>query len=263
MKKLFPRRFWRYKFNSFLTSSSKDELRIVSLLCEPNKTSVDIGADAGVFSANMLQVSRNVIAFEPRPAQADELKAMFTSVGASVRVEQVALSDHEGTSEMRVLINDQGRSTIESENRLDDEDNSPRTKLVVNLRRLDDYALDSVGCIKIDVEGHEVAVLRGTRETIARHRPKLLIESENRHRVHAVDDLKNLLHELDYEGFFLLDGQLHSIDKFSVEEHQDDRNIGSWKSGWERRGVYINNFLFIPREQSAEVVEAMNTLFSP
>ncbi len=50
----------------------------------------------------------------------------------------------------------------------------------VECRTLDGLASDagftSVDLVKIDVEGFEAAVLRGGRQTILRHRPKLLLE---------------------------------------------------------------------------------------
>ena len=49
------------------------------------------------------------------------------------------------------------------------------------MRRLDDLALGDVGFVKIDVEGHELAVLRGAAETLQRNRPPLLVEAEERH----------------------------------------------------------------------------------
>lgn len=47
--------------------------------------------------------------------------------------------------------------------------------------RLDDIIKDDVGFIKIDVEGHELAVLKGATSLINRCRPVLLVECEERH----------------------------------------------------------------------------------
>lgn len=256
--KVFPRQFWQYKFDAFSKQDGEPELRLVPSLCDLNKTSLDIGADAGMYSAVMSQVSRDVIAFEPRPAKAAELRAMFESVGASVRVECVALSDQESTRTMRILVNDQGRSTIEQGNPLADEDGSPQTAIQVETRRLDDYNLESVGFIKIDVEGHELAVLLGARETIRRHMPAILMEAEDRHRKNAVADITSFLEELGYMGYFLVDGRLHSIAEFRVSAHQDSSKIGSWKSGYARRGVYVNNFIFVPDAQSHRLVHLLS-----
>jgi FkbM family methyltransferase len=64
---------------------------------------------------------------------------------------------------------------IEKLNSLEDVDDSKVFEIAVPTRRLDDYELDAVGFIKIDVEGHELAVLRGGTETIRR------LPSDNTH----------------------------------------------------------------------------------
>lgn len=236
------------------------ELKFLPYLTDRTKTSIDVGAAAGIFSAHLLPVSRNCVAFEPRPAQAAELRAMFASVGAPVRVEPVALSDHSGTVTLRILVEDIGRSTIEADNALKDEDGSERTEIDVPVRRLDDYEFDSVGFIKIDVEGHELPVLRGARSTIARERPVLLIEIEDRHKPNAVVDVTAYLEELGFSGFFLLADSVRPMAEFNKASHQNPANIGGWKSGWERRGVYVNNFFFLPKEREMSLSEAAAVL---
>jgi FkbM family methyltransferase len=199
-----------------------------------------------MFSVQMLKASRDVVAFEPRVKQAADLTAMFDAVRVPVRVEAVALSDRRGISNMRILTADPGRSTIENANPLDDEDGSPRAEIAVRVRRLDDYAFDAVGFIKIDVEGHELAVLNGAGATIERSKPTLLIELEDRHRPNAVADATTFLQSLGYGGYLLLDDEIYSVDQFDPDIHQKRTNICGWTEGWSRRGVYVNSFVFLP-----------------
>ena len=232
------------------------ELRLVPFFCDTGKISVDIGAAWGLFSVHMCKASREVFAFEPRPRQAAELTAMFDSLELPVHVEAVALSSHDGTAQMRMLLDDLGRSTIEEENSLSDEDGSTLAKATVNVRRLDDYDFSDVAFIKLDVEGHEVSVLEGARATIAKNQPVLLIESEDRHRKDAVADVTAFMHQLGYTGFFLQGESLHTMDEFKPGIHQNPSNIGGWKSGWVRRGIYVNNFFFLPVGREFELSEA-------
>ena len=54
----------------------------------------------------------------------------------------------------------------------------------VPARRLDSIVDSEVGFIKIDVEGHEAAVLTGANRLIHKSRPNLVIEIEQRHLGH-------------------------------------------------------------------------------
>jgi hypothetical protein len=50
------------------------------------------------------------------------------------------------------------------------------TKTTVSCHRLDDIYKGRVSLIKIDVEGHELEVLKGAENTIKKYMPTLLIE---------------------------------------------------------------------------------------
>ena len=63
------------------------------------------------------------------------------------------------------------------------------------VKRLDDQHLDNVGLIKIDVEGHELAVLHGAADTLTRNRPAVVVEAEERHHPNAVAEITELLTE--------------------------------------------------------------------
>jgi hypothetical protein len=147
---------------------------------------------------------------------------------------------------MRVLESDPGRSTIEGGNPLTDEYGSAVETIEVPVKRLDDLRLDNIGCIKIDVEGHELAVLKGATDTIARNRPALLVEAEERHHPNAVAEITGLLTGLGYSGYFVDGGAQRPIEEFDAVRHQDPANIGGWKDGWSTQGTYVNNFVYVP-----------------
>lgn len=242
-----PRLFWRRKYRILQRlGESRPDVTLVRSLCDPTRVSLDIGADIGEFAIAMSSSSRSVIAFEPRPAQARHLAAMFAAVGAPVRVEALALSDQPGVVSMRVVESDPGRSTIDNDNVLDTAVGGTVATIDVPMQRLDDLHLDDVGLVKIDVEGHELAVLRGAVDTLSRNRPTIVVEAEDRHHANAVAEITALLTELGYQGHFTLDGVRHPIEEFDVARHQDPANIGGAEDDWAPRGVYVNNFVFLP-----------------
>jgi FkbM family methyltransferase len=248
---------WRRRFSAMRRIYHEQELHIAPLLCNKAMTSIDVGAASGSYTVHVVAASRDCLAFEPRRAQASELDEMVRCLSLPVRVEAVALSDKEGEAGLRILESDVGRSTIEPDNALEDPDGSERSELAVPLRRLDDYELDAVGFIKIDVEGHELAVLRGGRSTIKRCRPTMLIEIEERHKHNSIADVGEFLAALGYEGYFILDRQLLAMASFDPAIHQNHENIGGWKDNWQRYGVYVNNFIFVPPAGSARLAAAV------
>lgn len=212
--------------------SGEPELRILPNICVRNELAIDIGANRGVYAWHFLRLARNVIAFEPHPGMAGFLKLAF---GKRIRIEEVALSDGEGTATLRIPIDlmQIGCATIEESNPLA----GGTTEVRVRRRRLDDYVLDRTAVIKVDVEGHELAVLKGAKALLTRDLPTLIVEAEDRHRAGALDSVSGYLAELGYQGFFLQDGHVRGLDEIS-----DDANRGGQAA---TRGIY--NFIFAAR----------------
>ena len=95
-----------------------------------------------------------------------------------------------------------GRSTIEEGNKLVHDDIASVEEVEVDVTTLDQNALTNVGFIKIDVEGHELAVLKGGTETLLRECPNLLIEANSHHYPNAVSELHRFLAGFGYQGVF-------------------------------------------------------------
>jgi FkbM family methyltransferase len=249
-KAFAPRLYWRRKYDILQRlGESRPDVQLVASLCGPNRVSLDIGADVGEFTIAMLASSRSVIAFEPRPAPARDLASMFDAVGAAVRVEAVALSDQPGVATMRVVEPDPGRGTIDAGNVLGDVDGGGVQSIDVPVKRLDDLHLDDVGLVKIDVEGHELAVLRGAADTLTRNRPAVLVEAveaAERHHPNAVAAITELLTGLGYEGYLDIGDGCRAVEEFDAARHQDPANTGGREDGWAARGVYVNNFVLVP-----------------
>ena len=60
----------------------------------------------------------------------------------------------------------------------------------VQTRTLDSFSFHNVGFIKIDIEGHELAVISGARNTIEQSRPAFLIECEERNTPGGLNELR-------------------------------------------------------------------------
>jgi len=258
----WARRGWKRHFSNLKRLFHEQELYVAPLLCDRRKTSIDVGASEGIYTVHIVDRSRDCLAFEPRPTQASALTEMARCLALPVEVEAVALSDMQGEAKLRILERDEGRSTIERDNPLAAADSSVTHEFTVPTRRLDDYQLGAVGFVKIDVEGHELAVLRGGLETIRRSLPSIHIEIEERHKPNAVTAVCDFLRSLDYHGYFILDRNIVPIDIFDVTKHQDPKNIGGWETNWRRSGVYVNNFFFVPSGGESQLIAAASRVRS-
>jgi FkbM family methyltransferase len=175
-KQVAPGFYWNRKLTYFRAHFSEVEMNLLPFLCKKDKQTLDIGAAGGVFIANMVPYSKFVIGFEPIPADAAILRDMIKATKINARIESVALSDKSGEATLRMIANDFGRSTIESSNVLDDETGSEKIGIQVPIKKLDDFRFKDIGFIKIDVEGGEMLVLEGAKQTLIQKRPVVLFE---------------------------------------------------------------------------------------
>jgi len=217
------------------------ELRLLSSLCEKTKCSVDIGAYMGDYAFHMLRYSEHCHVFEPRQKAIQKIRERLEGTSLPLTLHKVALSDSGGEMSLRIP-QCAGRSTLETSNPLE---NLDEYRTTVPVRCLDDYELGEVGCIKIDVEGHEEAVIRGGIDTIRRDRPSLIIEAEERHNSGVVGKLDSLLGKNGYEGYFIEKGKLKTIESFDVQKHQTSIVDGRYVGGGKK---YVNNFIFEHRK---------------
>jgi FkbM family methyltransferase len=217
---------------------------LLPIVVDPERESVDVGANVGRYSIALARLSRRVYAFEPD----GELSAFLRRAAPSnVRVFSGAVSDAAGQSPLRVPL-DQGGKPMVALASLTEVQDQPFEMRIVQTTTLDQLADENVGFVKIDVEGHEMEVLRGAQVLLRRQRPTILIEIEERHRPGAIGTACDLMTSLGYVGFFVFDNRTHRIEDFrpemqnEVELHRPIR----------RRDMrYVNNFLFAPSAPAA------------
>jgi FkbM family methyltransferase len=136
----------------------------------------DVGAHIGIHALHVAQRlaergGGHVLAFEPAADSAEKLRAAALRNRLDVRVVQLALS------------NRSGELGLFADERYDSHDAGVRSAHATGRRvataaamTFDDWAvqerLDHLDIVKIDVEGHEAAVLEGMRHSLARFAPR-------------------------------------------------------------------------------------------
>jgi FkbM family methyltransferase len=141
-----------------------------------DKTVLDIGANIGNHSIFFANKFKNVYAFEPNPVTYEVLKinCTFAAEQKNITTVNVGLSDKEGS--LPFYIN---RSNIGGSQIIDVNHKSSKDTIQINVKTLDqliELKDASVALVKIDVEGHELNVLKGAKDTISRNMPAILFE---------------------------------------------------------------------------------------
>jgi FkbM family methyltransferase len=150
--------------------------RFLRASCAPGATVLDIGAHLGLYTVVMARAvgpTGRVVAFEPTPATVDELRrtVALNDVGDRVEIRSMAVGAVPG----RLPFHDTG-DALSNANSLVRIDRAT-TSFDVEVTTVDAVADGRpIGCVKVDVEGGEVDVLRGATSTMSTSRPAIALE---------------------------------------------------------------------------------------
>jgi len=234
------------------------EIRLLPQLVDRDGSAVDVGAHLGVYTWPLARLVRQTYAVEPNPALARRLRQSF---GAEVEVLACALSAEEGSAALRIPRHGgrelAGRASIEPGANPEFEGRP----IEVPLRTLDSLRLDTCGFLKVHVEGHELAVLRGGRLTIERSHPTILVGAQTRFAPDIAEAIFAFLNGLGYGGYFLERGRLQPFAAFDPALHQAPQAVP--RPG-DRRGLtaaYVYNFIYVHPSRAA-VIERLRPLMT-
>lgn len=211
------------------------ELRLLPELVDPTRAAIDVGANRGVWTHRLAELCPQVYAFEPNPKMFAILDAARP---ANASASPIALSDRAGVARLKVPRSARGYSNQHASLESNWSAGQEYGEVEVVTARLDDLDLAPCGFIKIDVEGHETAVMNGALELIARDRPTLLIELEERHSERTIEESIAAVTALGYEAFVHKAGAIRGIEAFDADA--DHRAAVETPA-------YIFNFIFRPR----------------
>lgn len=215
-------------------------------------TVVDVGTSWGFFSYHMAgRVGRDgrVFSYEPHPLNVPGLRKL-AKAQPQVTFRQAAISDVSGEATMSVPRMRYRPVTAQASLAHDfhDLDGVGTDSIAVPTTRLDDEIDRNthVAFIKIDVEGHELAVLRGAAATLRRCRPVLLIEIEQRHIREPIDVVFDEILGFGYELFCIAETALLPLASFDVQRDQLSHVIPGQFNPFSMPAGYVNDFVAVP-----------------
>ena len=181
-------------FKQLNTNEYQKEQRDASLaLIDNTRIALDIGANIGLWGKDFCKIFKKVILFEPYKENIDCLKKNLENYN-NFKIEECALSNYSGHGQLFIDDNGLGNNTLYTTSEL-------KNEVKVNVMKLDDYDLNEIDYIKIDVQYHELEVIEGGINTLKKNRPLLCIEAARRttEEREYVKKFKRILKDLDYK----------------------------------------------------------------
>jgi FkbM family methyltransferase len=133
----------------------------------------DVGANLGDWSAHALELAKkngqklDLNVFEPVPSTRQYLTRRLEGV-REVTVQSVALSDARGTARMRFVGEFAGTNALATQH--DEGGDFVDVEMSTGDAMADMLALDQIDLVKVDTEGHDLAVIRGFGTLLAEGR---------------------------------------------------------------------------------------------
>jgi len=211
---------------------AEGEVALLEVFIREGDTVLDIGANVGCHSiafAQMVGETGRVIAFEPQPhlhallrrnAEQNNFSQLTTLCqGAGAKPDELWIPKLDYTD-----VKNFGAVSLETRTE------GKEAGLRVPVTCIDELALDNCRLLKIDVEGMELEVLKGSQETLKRHTPIVYAEMNS---VAAGAGLMNHMAQYGYATFY------HAVPAFNP-----DNFFGSGENflGF----AHESNLLFLP-----------------
>jgi FkbM family methyltransferase len=217
----------------------------------------DVGSNIGAFVliANKTVKQDQIFAFEPIPMLNARLKIVFPKVN----IRNIALSNLKTKTQFKIpKINHTQFLTRGTLNTNFVETNESGFDILdVQTNTLDGFCIDEaiqkIDVIKIDVEGHEYEVIKGSLKTFEKYKPVLIIEIEQRHHTEDISIIINEIKQIDYSCFYF------NSSTFCLTNLDINPQLLQQQNDFEKSRKYVHNFIFTPNTKvKSGLVEEIN-----
>ncbi|WP_084476645.1 FkbM family methyltransferase [Actinokineospora enzanensis] len=211
----------------------QQELSIYEDLAKVSKTIVDIGGNIGIYAcvgARHLPADGRVVSFEPVPDNLTRLRQNLeqNDLQDKVTVAATAVGAEAGEITLHLAEGLTGAHSVSAETV-----GTARGSVVVPMVRVDDYLTEQgvgpIDVVKIDVEGFDVAALRGMSKTLQADSPTLLVEyapALMRNCGFEPSEMRDIVFDT-YQHVFLIDEPRNSV-RFTTQDELaklDDKKV--------------------------------------
>ena len=211
---------------------------------------VDVGAAIGSYTWILSRLAEQVYAFEPGIAHSRYLSRLV--LGTNISVIPAAL----GSACGRATLYTPGGDADALHSATVSKSNPAMRRNGTWVTEVAQVTLDSffagrlaadrtVDVMKVDAEGYELEVLRGSFETLSRHHPLIVCEIEARHNP-AYPEVFDFLRRLGYQCYIIRRGKFEAFLGERLEDIQLDDDLRMRLAGNYDPDLneYVNNFLF-------------------
>jgi len=193
---------------------------------------IDIGAAVGMYSFFWAQHCKEVHSFEAVPPVYDQL-LLVANQQENVIPHNLAVGATSGKASF--FVDDKRLSNSGFTDLVGGQE------IVVSTTTVDAQELFNVGFIKVDVEGHELEVLRGAEKTIDQQRPVCMVEVYSKFNQGPVDETFKFFLLKSYSVFFNIRG-------VGLQKCQGLINCVKTAEDEAMISVHDADFLFVPDE---------------
>ena len=197
-------------FKALTKTRFKPLIPLIAQHVKADSVVIDVGANAGYFTKifSSLTPQGKVYAFEPGGYARSILSKVVSIHGLkNVCLIPMGLSDKHAVNTLHMPVKSKGNLGFGLSHLGDDKSVDPRDTLTeeIKLTTLDEFfaseKINRVDLIKIDIEGWELRALEGGRNTIATHKPVLMLEMVDRFLTRAGDSSRKMWDFLKGHGY--------------------------------------------------------------
>ncbi len=192
------RGLFRWSYAAYKNAFEAGQLRALRRFIAPDTTVIDVGANVGFYTtrfAGWVRGAGRVIAIEPDRDNFVQLRHNVERSGGAAAAELIEAAAAESSGPLHLLRN----PAHPGDHRIAEHGIEVQGCCIDDL--MAHRAWPAVSLVKIDVQGAELRVLRGARETLSRFRPALFVEIDDLSLSRSGATAEQLLEELSALGY--------------------------------------------------------------